>query len=322
MARPTPVSAATLPPGTGEAPRPGMSSSRHPVALDVERRVGGATRLLATVMALPLIDGIFPALVLAGALSSPVGIVEIGLLVFGGSATVAVILAEMDGTAREQARTVLAVGVPVIAGAVLTAALAPTIRELVDPAILERFAALVILAVAARTASARVGEWLPRPAVIITLGLVASLRPAGASLAVQLDPDLMARAAAAAGVGVGFALFVALTSPWLRNAVDLDRFRFGSAVALGILPLSFLGVLPENAPVALAVLAVTALLALNPGRARTPEEEYEPDPVDITAAFADGGASQGVDTEEPPEGPAATAAADGAEEGEERAPWL
>ena len=74
-----------------------MSVSKHPVALQLEQRVGGATKLLATVMALPLVDGIFAALVVAGVLASPVGVIETGILIFGGSATIAVILAEMDG---------------------------------------------------------------------------------------------------------------------------------------------------------------------------------------------------------------------------------
>ena len=59
--------------------------------------MGEGTRLLATVMALPLVDGIFPALILAGAVTSAVGVLEVGLLVFGGSATLAVVLAEMEG---------------------------------------------------------------------------------------------------------------------------------------------------------------------------------------------------------------------------------
>ena len=53
-----------------------MSVSQHPVALRLEQQVGGATRLLATVMALPLVDGIFPALIIAGTLSTPLGIIE------------------------------------------------------------------------------------------------------------------------------------------------------------------------------------------------------------------------------------------------------
>jgi hypothetical protein len=293
-----------------------MSSSQHPIALSIERQVGDATKLLAIVMCLPLVDGLFPALVLAGALDSVTGIVQVGLLVFGGSAMVAVIIAEMDDPPRKQAKTVLAVGTLVMALAIVEAALAPTIEALLNLAVFERFAGVVILAVAAKTASARVGEYLPRPAIIVALGLVASVDPAGATLVVDARPGLMLRAAAAAGVGVGFALVVALVSPWLRNAVDLDRFRFGSAVALGVLPLSVFGIIPANAPLALAVLVVTAVFAFEPGRARERDWEYEPDEIDITAALANGSNSSAQPVEERIDG------TDAADYDEERVPWL
>ena len=241
-----------------------MSVSRHPIALSIERQVGKSTRLLATVMALPLIDGIFPALVLAGALTYPFGILETGLLVFGGSATVAVILAEMDDSPREIVPSILVLGLVLIPVAAMEAALAPTIESLLDMETFRRFAGLVIVAVAAKTASARVGEYLPRPAVIIGLGLVASFQPAGLDVAVSTDPVLIAKAAATAGVGVAFALGVALAGPQLRGAVDIDRFRFGSSVALGMLALSVLQLMPTEAPVALGVLVVTAVFSFDP----------------------------------------------------------
>jgi hypothetical protein len=249
-----------------------MSVSQHPIALRLERRVGEGTRLLATVMALPLVDGIFPALVLAGAVSSALGILEVGLLIFGGSATLAVVLAEMEGSRRQQLRAILGVGAVLLPLAAVEAALAPTIQNLVDLAVFERFAALVVLAVAAKTASATVGEYLPSPGAIVGLGLIASAQPAQLTRAnpeFVADPMLVASGVAAAGVGVSFALAVALLAPWLRGGVDLDRFRFGSAVALGVLALSIVApeVVPANAPVALAVLAVTAVLAFDPGSA-------------------------------------------------------
>jgi len=314
-----------------------MSSSQHPVALSVERQVGGATRLLATIMCLPLVDGIFPALVLAGLLNTTTGILEVGLLIFGGSATVAVILAEMDGTRREQATAVLGVGAVIIPVAALEAALAPTIESVLTMAVFERFAGLVILAVAAKTASARIGEWLPRPAVIVAAGLVASLDVGGFSVSVATDATLVARAVAAAGVGVGFALLVALSAPWLRSMVDIDRFRFGSAVALGVLPLSLFGLVPSNAPIALAVLAVTALLAFDPdgsvtdrGMVRDATSETGPDaggtapdggnpavdPVEETAN-ADGTRSSEDETETVPGKVSNYVTTD-----DERAPWL
>jgi hypothetical protein len=239
-------------------------------------------------MALPLVDGLFPALVLAGALDDIAGILSVGLLVFGGSATLTVILAELDGTARFQLRSVLLLGIPLIGLASIQAALAPTLADVLNLVVFERFAAVVILAVAARTASARIGDYIPRPGVIISLGLLASFEPWGATVTLQPDPGLMARAAAAALVGVLFALVAAALGPWLRTAVDLERFRFGSAIALGVLPLGTFGIIPGDAPLALAVLGVTVVLALDPGSASDPVREYQPDQIDLTAALADG----------------------------------
>jgi len=300
-----------------------MSTSKHPVALRVERRVGEGTRLLATVMALPLLDGIFAALVLAGAVSSILGMVEVGLLIFGGSATLAVVLAEMEGSRRERVRNILAVGALVVPVAAVQAAIAPTIESMLAMEIFERFAALVILAVAARTASATVGEYLPGPGVVIALGLVGSFRPNGFEFGVVSEPMLVLYGTGAAAIGVGFALAVALLGPWLRGNVDIDRFRFGSAVALGVLPLTILEVGPITGeePLALIVLALTALLAFNP------EGAIDVDDAGAAPAATDGGPAveSDADDESTPiveddgdgDGDGSPGVADG-----DRAPWL
>ena len=306
-----------------------MSTSRHPVALRVERRVGEGTRLLATVMALPLLDGIFAALVLAGAVSSILGMVEVGLLIFGGSATLAVVLAEMEGSRRERVRNILVVGAVVVPVAAVQAAIAPTIESMLAMEVFERFAALVILAVAARTASATVGEYLPGPGVVIALGLVASFQPNGFELQFVSEPMFVVYGTGAAAIGVGFALVVALFEPWLRGNVDIDRFRFGSAVALGVLPLSILQVGPITGeePLALVVLALTGLLAFNP------EGAIDADDARSVPAATDGG--PGADPDVGPSadgdadsGPASTVEGDADEDGSpgvpdgDRAPWL
>ena len=315
-----------------------MSVSRHPVALRLEQRVGGATKLLATVMALPLVDGIFPALVVAGVLASPAGVVETGILIFGGSATIAVILAEIDGSRKEMVTSVLLIGAVIIPVAAVEAAFAPTLRGFLDLAIFERFAGLVILAIAAKTASAKFGEYLPGPAVIIGLGLVASFDPSG--FAIETSTEYVVNGTAAAAIGVGFALVVALASPHLRGRVDIDRFRFGSAVALGVLALPILlrpfGLMQTEVPIALAVLGVTALFAYDPdaegigvvpGDASDddPDGEYDDptgptdQPSDApTVPAADGaGATPAGDDE-----PEADEPTDPFVEDDSRAPWL
>ena len=241
-----------------------MSEASHPTTRILDNYIDDKTRMLAVVMFLPLIDGLFPVLVLSGALDTVTGIVEVGLLVFGGSATVTVIVAEMDASRKIQSLAVLAVGSVLIVVSIVEAVLAPTIISLLDTAVFERFAAIVILTVAARTASARVAQILPGPGTIVGLGLVASLDLSDVALTIQTRPEIMWKALAASSVGVGFALFVALIGPWLRRNLDLEAFRFGSAVALGVLPLTLFGVLPANTPLSLAVLGVTVVFSFDP----------------------------------------------------------
>jgi len=258
-------------------------------------------------MALPLLDGVFAAMVLAGVLGTVGGILQVGLMVFGGSAAVAVILAEMDGTPRETVPSVAALGVGLILLAGIEAAMAPTLRTLLNLAVFERFAALVILAIAASTASARIGDVIPRPSVILGLGLLASLSPAGARLVVSVDPGIVLRGAAAAGVATVFAVALAALAPTLRGMVDIDRFRFGSAVALGTLPLTILGYLPGNAP--LAVFVVAGVLAFDPDGLGASD-----DAASGPLAAADGGESADDGSSS-----AVTLVDSG---GDERAPWL
>jgi hypothetical protein len=300
-----------------------MSNSQHPRALSVERWVSDSTKLLAVVMCLPLVDGVFVAVVLSGALDTAVGILEVGLLIFGGSAMVAVILAEMDASPRRSMGIVLAIGSVVIVVAGIEAALAPTIKSAIDMAVFKRFAALVILAVAAATASAKVADYLPSPVLIIALGVVATVSPGEATLAIQTDPVLIARAMGAAGVGVGFGLVLAATSPWLRGVVDIDRFRFGSAVALGVLAVSIVGLLPSEAPIALMVLGITALLAFDPSgdeamvndETLSIAEDDQPTPT----AMSDGGTTTSTETNSDTESELDTATDANRQE---RPPWL
>ena len=321
-----------------------MSVSQHPVALRLEQQVGGATKLLATVMGLPLVDGILPALIIAGALQSPTDIVEAGLLIFGGSATMAVILAEMDGTRREQVLSILLLAAILLPVAALEAAFAMTLKGVLNFELFSRFAGIVILAIAAKTASSKVGEYLPSPGTIIGLGLVASLKkPSNMEFVATPDPSNVFPAVAAVGVGLAFALSVALLAPRLRGAVDIDLFRFGSSVALGMLALSVLGVpgIPSDAPIALVTLGVTAVFALDPNSGATlaGSEAVDADAADATVT--DGG-----DDDEPavaddenddgesaptvdPDSPTLADEADDSEAGygypgedEARAPWL
>jgi hypothetical protein len=106
--------------------------------------------------------------------------------------------------------------------------------------------------------------------------------------------------------------------------VELDRFRFGSAVALGVLAVSIAGMLPSEAPVALLVLGMTALLAFDPGGDTSEHAEAafdvslsEDESADVAGPtpISDGGGPPDDDTD-------ATESTTGLRPGQDRPPWL
>jgi len=219
-------------------------------------------RSLGVVMGLPLVDGVFATLVVTGGLDSVTGILEVGLLVFGGAATTALLLAS-EADRRADVHRVLTIGVPVLALAAAEAAVAPSLLALLDAEAFRPFAGLVLVAVAARVAAAHVTRYLPAPGLVVLVGVVVSFDPGG-SLALQPDPEVATRALAAAGVGVGSALAVVLARPRLRRVLDPERFRIGSAVALGTMGASVAGLVPQGSPLPLAAFVLAVVLALEP----------------------------------------------------------
>ncbi|XGI83974.1 DUF5794 domain-containing protein [Halorutilales archaeon Cl-col2-1] len=247
-----------------------MSIHVHGVKRAAESLVGGRGRgdgshLLATVMGLPLIDGVFPAVVLAGGLGSPLGVLQTGLLVLGGAATASVLVSSDDIGASE----VLAVGAGVSVVAGIEAALAPTFESLVSRQIFDVFAVATVLTVAVSVATDVLDDVLPKPRTVVAAGLVVSLDPSGFELVVH-DLSLVVKGVLAGGVATVFGLCVvaARSRFWGSNSeaglrlIDARLLRLTSGASLGTLPLSVYGVVPEAAPI--SVLAVGVVLAAAP----------------------------------------------------------
>lgn len=219
--------------------------------------------LLATVLFLPLVDGVYPTLVISGAIDSLAGMIAVGLLVFGGSATIAIVLTEYADKPRAGLRAVAIIGVPLIAATALVTALAPALTSLVSIAVFEYFAAAAVILVAAQTASQRLAASLPHPIVVVGIGMLVSFNPGAFNGGLVHDPALIWYGIGAATVGVGVAGLVALGGPRLAPMIDLHRFRVGSGLALALLGLSIVGIVPaDGLPLAAFILAV--LMAVDP----------------------------------------------------------
>ncbi len=146
------------------------------------------------------------------------------------------------------------------------------------------------------------------------------------------DPALVMNATLSATVGVAFALAIALTGPYLREYMDLDRFRFGSAVALGLLPIALVADTFGQAP--LAALIVAGLFALDLPLERGGDSDDDDDdsfaPAVGTGPLTDGGSlgesstdsSDAGDGDDSTGGDTKSSPGDDSTDTEERAPWL
>lgn len=232
----------------------------RPLKIDIDE----STRLLAAAMGLPLVDGVFPTLVLTGALGTVGGILLTGMAIFGGSLMFTIIVNEMAGeSAGERLRKVWLVGVGLIIGVAIEAVIAPTISAGLNMARFRVFGAAVILVIAMAIANDGIARRLPdhTAAYIVFAGLLFSVNPAGIEFDLMVDLELVARAVSAALVSVAFGSVIAVAGPKLDDILDLHAFRIGSAIALALIPLSFWGIVPGTA--SLAALTFAAMFALD-----------------------------------------------------------
>lgn len=221
-----------------------------------------ATRALLLAMGLPLVDGVFPALVLGGALDSVPGLLVVGGTIFGGPWMLTIVFEEMAGDDRRtRIVRVLKVAALVVPAAGLEAVAAPTLASLLDMGVFHVFSALIVLTVGASIANDVLAAKLVAPKYLLAAGLVASvaarlLAPAPITPTVIVEPVVVAQATGAAGIATALALTGAFVGPRVDEHVDRDAFRTGAGIALALVPLSIAGVLPSLASLAVFALAV------------------------------------------------------------------
>ena len=202
---------------------------------------------LGYILGLPLVDGVFVMLVLAGMLNSLSGILLVGVVVFAGTGAIAVILADLVEDARRNVLAILGIGIVIVPVAGIQAAIAPTLASVLDTVLLTYVAALVLVILGAEIASPWLRHRSPRLWIVIALGLLVSFRPNGLDIAPVLDPGLAVAGAASAAIGVLMALTALVVGIRVRPAIDRDRFRYAGGIALGLLAASLVSPIPAEA---------------------------------------------------------------------------
>ncbi len=211
------------------------------------------TRKLVFILCLPIIDGVFPALLVTGAVATFSDMVAVALTVFAGAGALAIIYSYAENI-REAKRMVLKASIPLLLGALAVALIAPVYSELFHVERLKYAAGLALLVIAGHLAGIDLAEKFSTPAIILT-GMVLSVRNPGV-LTFNLGyvaPALITTVTAIAGL---------YAASYLTNMeMNLSYVRRGAAVVLALIAISLFGYdLPSE--LSLAVFAVALVAAL------------------------------------------------------------
>ena len=240
----------------------------------------GGARALAVVMLLPF-AGIYPSMVATGALSSLSSAVALGVVVFGGPAAVAIVLAELDTTKTRGLQLVCLIGAVQLPAAAISAAIATASRAAIW---VDGFAALtmiVLFVIAFEIVNTSTPQWVPSLQTVgyvlvcllfldvivsVARGEVTLLRPGNGLVAwvwtvATTERVLIFRSVVAAVAGLSLVAATVVSRSLLLDHIIVQRFKIGCAIVLCLIGLEVAGIV-TNAPT-LTVTVISLVLAVN-----------------------------------------------------------
>lgn len=219
-------------------------------------------RELAVVMLLPIPSGVYAAFVLAGGLASIEGVVQVGLLVFGGSASAAIILSQFHEDRREELHGVGGIGLLLVPAAALTAIFAPTLQQVLHESLFTLVTVGVILLIAFEAECEYTASVIPRIERLgigtLAIAIVSAIINVqhGIQVRVVVNRWLIFKSIAAAVVGLGFVTILILLRPQIQKRVEMAKFETGCAIALTFVALDLAGIVHGYTSIIALILTI------------------------------------------------------------------
>lgn len=197
-------------------------------------------------MCLPLIDGVFPALLVSGALNTVTDAIIIGATIFAGAGSLSIIIAHAETSAHH--RTMLMTTAPIlVSGAVLTALIAPMLQSVFHLPTIQLAAGTGLFIIAAEIHGKHLyGDYLI-PTILFGAGMIAYQGTVSLQLTLTYLPETL------------LAVTVALFMIWAAGRLDTSRIRLetirtGGAVVLVLIGLTMFGLPIPNTGIMLVFL--------------------------------------------------------------------
>lgn len=204
-------------------------------------------RELAVLMLIPIPSGIYAAFVLAGGLATIEGVLQVGLLVFGGSASAAVILSKFQAGRREELKWVGGIGLFLVPAAALTAVFAPTLQQLLHDAVFTLVTAGVVLLIAFNAECEYAARVIPGIELLgmgtLAIAVISAISNVATGIQVQFIVNrwLILKSVGAAVVGLGFVTTLVVLRRHIQEHVNMEKLEMGCAIALGFVALDLVG---------------------------------------------------------------------------------
>ncbi|MDY6773914.1 MAG: DUF5794 domain-containing protein [Candidatus Nanohaloarchaea archaeon] len=210
----------------------------------------GAQRLVL-VLCLPLVDGVFATLLVTGALETFSDFVAVGLTVFSGAGSLAVLYSYSE-TVEEARKMVLKAAPLLILGAAATALVAPFFDSFLYVSRMRYAAGLALVVISASLLDLDMSDSSTVPAIILT-GFVLSVKD---PTSVSFTYSYLLPALTTAGLAL-VGLMAAAHLP--RRRISLYYIRRGGSMVLLIIALSLFGLqIPSEAGLAVLGLSLAA----------------------------------------------------------------
>lgn len=212
------------------------------------------TRSLATILCLPLVDGVFATMLVSNSLSNVSQALSVALTIFAGAGSLAVVFS-MQGSRKEVKRKVLKASALLVLGSAVVAVVAPVYGQLVSLSVMREVAAIALVVIAGKMLDLPGAGKIPVSVVVLTGFLISLKQPSELVFSLEyLLPALSTALTASALLILGTYLNTDL--------IDLSVMRKGAAMVILLIAVSMTGLSLPSGLTSLA-LSLTLLFSLD-----------------------------------------------------------
>lgn len=216
-------------------------------------------------MGLPLIDGVFASIILSNGLSSPIDAILVGSFIFGGGATVGIIVSEFGSDKLKSIQRIILVSTFICTIAIIQVIVAPSIRVLINTDLFTIGSFVTLIALSIQILPDKRTDIVPSPVlIVIVFGLISINYDAITTVnIIQLNPaiGLILYTVIAVSISAIISILAVIYKDNIRESIEQKTLKIITSMGLVVIAFSVLGIIPSIiAPIVFIIVPIFNLL--------------------------------------------------------------